>query len=336
MSKADRIHTNYGNSGDYGNYGNCLKPPALRVGQKIGIIAPASDIKRDLLEKGIAGLRQLGYEPVYLPGILEREIYFAGSLDRRLREFENFLERDDIAALICARGGYGSNYLLERLNFEKFKKHPKIIVGYSDNTSLLTAITDRSGLVTFHGPMVTKDFASTGGLELSSWNNATSGTNTWDVPTNNVEILRRGHARGKLYGGCLSMLAASMGTPFEIQTDDTILFMEDIAAKPYQIDRMLMQLRLAKKFDRVRGFIFGEMVDCVQPSGQDYTLQQAIMRVLAGFDVPIIYGLPSGHVSGSNITLPIGVQAELIAESSAKLTILEPSTLRVSDAPTTR
>jgi muramoyltetrapeptide carboxypeptidase len=302
-----------------------MKPPALQAGDKVGIIAPASDIKRELLEKGMAGLRQFGYEPVYLPGILDREIYFAGSLDRRLREFEELLERDDIAALICARGGYGSNYLLERLNFEKFKQHPKIIVGYSDNTSLLSAITERSGLVTFHGPMVTKDFALPNGVEPSSWKNATTGTSAWEIPTDKVQVLRPGRAQGKLYGGCLSMLTASMGTPFEIQTDDTILFMEDIAAKPYQIDRMLMQLRLAGKFDRVCGFVFGEMIDCVQPSGQDYSLQQVIMRVLADYDVPIIYGLPSGHVSGSNITLPIGVQAELTAEASAKLKILEPS-----------
>jgi muramoyltetrapeptide carboxypeptidase len=327
VRKADGIKTNCGNYGDNGNFGNSMKARALRAGDKVGIIAPASDIKRELLEKGIAGLRQFGYEPVYLPGILERELYFAGSLDRRLREFEELLERDDIVALICARGGYGSNYLLERLNFEKFRQYPKIIVGYSDNTSLLTAITDRSGLVTFHGPMVTKDFALPDGVEPSSWENATTGASAWDIPTAKVQILRPGRAQGKLYGGCLSMLAASLGTRFEIQTDDTILFMEDIAAKPYQIDRMLMQLRLAGKFDHVRGFVFGEMLDCLQPAGQDYTLQQVIMRVLENYDVPVIYGLRSGHVSHANITLPIGVQAELSAAGSAQLRILESSVL---------
>lgn len=306
-----------------------MKAPALKPGDKIAIIAPASDIKRDLLEKGAAGLRQRGYEPVYLPGILERDLYFAGTLDRRLKEFEEFLERDDIAALICARGGYGSNYLLERLDFEKFIQHPKVIVGYSDNTSLLTAITDRCGLVTFHGPMVTKDFASPQGVELSSWTNAVTGAGAWNLPVDKVQVLRPGRAQGRLHGGCLSLLVASLGTPFEIHTDDTILFLEDIGAKPYQIDRMMMQLRLSGKFNRVRGFIFGEMLDCFQPGGQDYTLQQVIMRVLAGYDVPIIYGLPSGHVSGSNITLPIGVQAELIAGVTPAVKILESSTLSI-------
>jgi len=303
-----------------------LKPPALKSGDKVGIIAPASNIQRELLEKGIAGLRKIGYEPIYLPGILERDLYFAGSVQRRVQELQELLERDDIAALICARGGYGTNYLLEQLDFEKFIQHPKIIVGYSDNTSLLTAITDRCGLVTFHGPMVTKDFALPDGVELSSWNNAVGGTALWNLPTDGVQVLRQGKARGRLYGGCLSLLVASLGTAFEIQTDETILFMEDIGAKPYQIDRMLMQLRLTGKLEKVKGFVFGEMLDCAQPGGQDYSLPDVILRVLQGYDAPIIYGLRSGHVSRANITLPIGVQAELIASNSdARLTILESS-----------
>jgi muramoyltetrapeptide carboxypeptidase LdcA involved in peptidoglycan recycling len=131
-----------------------------------------------------------------------------------------------------------------------------------------------------------------------------------------VQTLRSGKAAGKLYGGCLSMLVASLGTPFEIQTADTILFIEDIAEKPYRIDRMLMQLRLAGKLDGVRGFVFGEMLDCAPPVGESYTLQQVIMRVLAPFNVPIVYGLKSGHVTSGNITLPIGVLAELAAGNS--------------------
>jgi len=305
---------------------NVIKPPALRPGDKVGIIAPASNIKPELLKAGAEGLRARGYEPVYLPGILDRDLYFAGTLDRRTQEFEEMLERDDIVALICARGGYGSNYLLERLDFQKFVEHPKIIVGYSDNTSLLTAIHDRTGLITFHGPMVLKDFGGRDGVEPSSWQSAVTGGTSWKVPTQGIEVLRQGRARGELYGGCLSLLVASLGTPFEIQTDEAVLFLEDIGAKPYQIDRMLVQLRLAGKLDRVRGFIFGEMLDCVQPNSQDYTLQEVIVRVLDRYKVPIIYGVKSGHVSGANITLPIGIQVELSADSTGpKLTILEPS-----------
>jgi muramoyltetrapeptide carboxypeptidase len=322
---------------------NVIRPPALRPGDKIGIIAPASNVKADLLEAGCARLRQLGYEPVYSSGILDRDLYFAGTVERRLREIEEMLERQDVRAMICARGGYGSNHLLERILFEKFVHRPKIIIGYSDNTSLLTAIHDRTGLITFHGPMVTKDFASPDGVDLASWNNAVQGTSAWGVPTTGVEILQPGRARGHLYGGCLSMLVASLGTPFEIRpsestngNDDTLLFLEDIAAKPYQIDRMLTQLRLAGKLRRVRGIIFGEMVECIQPGGQDYTLQEVILRTLRGVnpDVPIIYGLKSGHVSSGNITLPLGVEVELIAtvdgpDRKVELNILEPATGKI-------
>ena len=311
---------------------NNIRPPALRRGDKIGIIAPASNVNQGLLEAGCARLRQLGYEPVYSPGILERDLYFAGTVERRMSEIEEMLKREDIRALICARGGYGSNYLLERLEFGMFAQRPRILVGYSDNTSLLTAIHDRAGLVVFHGPMLTKDFASADRVELTSWNNAVQGASAWSIPMAGVEVLQQGRARGRLYGGCLSILVASLGTPFEIKTsknDDTLLFLEDIAAKPYQVDRMLTQLRLADKLVGVRGIIFGEMLDCRQPGGQDYTLQQVIVRTLRGMDpdVPIVYGLKSGHVSSGNITLPLGVQAELVATAAgAELKILEPAT----------
>ena len=303
-----------------------IKPRALRPGDKIGLIAPASSFNKESFLAGCARLRQMGFEPVYSPGIFERDLYFAGRAERRLRELEGFLERDDIAAIIGVRGGYGSNYLLERLDFQPFLDHRKILLGCSDLTSLLTAITDRTGLVTFHGPMVAKDIAA-GSFEISSWTNALEGASSWSIPADGVEVLRAGNAEGRLYGGCLSMLAASLGTDFEVQTDDTILFIEDVAEKPYRIDRMLMQLRLAGKLKNVRGFIFGEMLDCFQPGNQDYTLRQVIMRVLAETNVPIVYGLKSGHVTSGNITLPLGLQAQLIAgESGVQLKILEAAT----------
>jgi muramoyltetrapeptide carboxypeptidase len=303
-----------------------IKPPALRPGDKIGLIAPASSFNREAFEAGCDRLRQMGYQPVYSPGIFDRDLYFAGSAERRLRELQDMLERDDIAALIGVRGGYGSNYLLDHLNFKVFPAHPKIVVGCSDLTSLLTVITERTGLVTFHGPMVAKDMAGNT-LEISSWNHALRGSVSWSIPAEGVETLQPGRAQGRLHGGCLSLLVASLGTPFEIQTEETILFVEDVTEKPYRIDRMLMQLRLAGKLEGVRGIVFGEMLDCVQPGGQDYTLQQVIQRVLSDYKVPIVYGLKSGHVSSGNITLPLGVRAELTAENSGvHLKILEGAT----------
>ncbi|HZU33996.1 MAG TPA: LD-carboxypeptidase [Candidatus Angelobacter sp.] len=307
-----------------------IQPPVLRKGDKVGLLAPASSFNHADFLKGCDRLRAMGYEPVYAPEIFDRDLYFAGTAERRTREFQDLWQRDDIAALICVRGGYGSNYLLDQLDYKQMASRPKILLGCSDITSLLTAITDRTGMVTFHGPMVAKDIAHQT-MDLPSWNNAFTGAQNWDIPVNGVEVLRSGKAHGRLYGGCLSMLVASLGTPYEIQTDGTILFIEDIAEKPFRIDRMLMQLHLAGKLEHVRGFVFGEMLDCLPPKGETYTLQQVILRVLAPYSAPIVYGLKSGHVTSGNITLPIGVEAELTAENSGvTLKMLETSTLAVA------
>jgi muramoyltetrapeptide carboxypeptidase len=304
-----------------------IKPGALRRGDKIGLVAPASSFSHERFLAGCERLRQMGYNPVYSQNIFERDIYFAGSVERRAQEFHEFWRRDDIAALICVRGGYGSNYLLGKIDYGMIAAQPKILLGCSDITSLLTAIHNRTGLIGFHGPMVAKDIAD-GTFDQSSWKGALESGSNWSVPTSGVEVLRTGKASGRLYGGCLSMLVASLGTPYEIQTEDCILFIEDIGEKPFRIDRMLTQLRLAGKLDKVRGFIFGEMLDCLPPKGETYTLQEVIMRVLEPYNVPIVYGLTSGHVTSGNVTLPIGIQAELKAGSSeASLQILESATI---------
>jgi muramoyltetrapeptide carboxypeptidase len=291
-----------------------VKPPALRPGDTIGIVAPASNVKQTDLEAGCAALRNAGYKIFYLDSILERDLYFAGTAARRLRELEEMLEREEVRAIVCARGGYGANYLLRDLNWKKIANSPKIFVGYSDVTALLTQFVD-SGVVTFHGPMAAKDWAHAGGVNLESWIAALTQTAPWDVRINNgVVALAEGEAEGRLYGGCLSILVSSLGTAYEIKTDDTILFLEDIGAKPYQIDRMLMQLKLAGKLENVRGLIFGEMIDCIQAANQDYTLQEVIMRIVGELNIPVAYGLKSGHVTSNNITLPLGVKAKLQVE----------------------
>ena len=304
-----------------------IRPAGLRPGDKIALVAPASSFSREAFLAGCDRLRQMGFEPIYSQNIFDRDIYFAGTVERRAHEFQEFWRREDIAALICVRGGYGSNYLVEKLDYDMIAAHPKILLGSSDITSLLTAIHDRTGLIGFHGPMVAKDIAG-GTFDEASWRSALQGASNWTVPSSGIEVLRTGKAAGRLYGGCLSIMVASLGTSFEIQTEDTILFIEDIAEKPFRIDRMLMQLQLAGKLDSVRGFVFGEMLDCAPPKGETYTLQQVIMRVLAPYNVPIVYGLKSGHVTSGNITLPIGVQAELEAEGAeVQLRIMEAATL---------
>jgi len=302
------------------------KSPVLRAGDSVGIVAPASNIKRELLEKGCEALRQLGYKPVYSDSILEQDLYFAGSADRRARELEEMFVRDDVRAILCARGGYGTNYLLGKLDPAKIVAHPKIFVGYSDITTLLTCFADSAKFVTFHGPMVTKDFALPDGVDLASWEAATGGLSEWETGAGASSLID-GSGEGILYGGCLSILVASLGTPHEIRTAGTILFLEDVNAKPYQVDRMLMQLKLAGKLKDVRGLVFGEMLDCVQVNDQGYTLQEVVLRIVAELGIPIAWGLRSGHVTRKNITLPIGVRASLsVNGSEVKLKILEAAT----------
>ena len=301
-----------------------VKPPALRRGDKVGIVAPASNIKRELLEAGCDGLRGLGYEPFYFDSILERDLYFAGSAERRVRELEEMFVRDDVRAIVCARGGYGANYLLRAIDIRKIAAHPKIFVGYSDLTTLLTWFADEGNFVTFHGPMATKDFAVADGVDLASWESALSGEASWEMGAGSgATPLVGGEAEGILYGGCLSLLVAALGTRHDIHTEGTILFIEDLAEKPYRIDRMLMQLKLAGKFAGVRGIVFGEMMDCGQSAQQDYTLEEVVLRVVGDLGIPVAFGMHSGHVSRANITLPIGVRARLEVGREVGLQILE-------------
>ena len=298
-----------------------VRPAALRPGDTVGIIAPSSGFRRDEFEAGCAELLRLGYQPFYLPSIFERDLYFAGSVQRRVDEFHEMFSRREVKAVLCARGGYGCNYLLPHLDLDLVRAHPKMFIGCSDVTSLLTYLCDAAGIVTFHGPMLAGDLARPGGVDEASWTAALSSGRGFnrEFPAEEVQPLNAGKADGVLYGGCLSLLVASLGTPYEIRTEGTILFIEDRAERPYRIDRMLMQLKLAGKFDGVRGIIFGQMIDCAEANGLDYTLQQVIMRIVGDLGVPIAFGLKSGHVSSGSLTLPFGVNAALSVAETVRL-----------------
>lgn len=306
-----------------------IRPPALQSGDTIGVIAPAGAIDRAEFSAGEARLRELGFNLAYSESIFQRDIYFAGNVQRRTDELHHMFRKPEVKAIVCARGGYGTNHLLHQLDFDLIASHPRIFCGYSDVTTLTTVFLQRTGLVGFHGPMLAKDFAKPKGVDLESFLNATSGTPSWNLSSNDsapMQPIFPGEAEGELYGGCLSLLVASLGTPYEIQTDDAILFVEDLGEWPYRIDRMLMHLKYAGKLQRVRGIVFGEMKDCGPPPGADYTLQQVIARVLRDLNVPIAFGLRSGHVSEGNITLPIGVRAKLTVSDTVTLDILEAAT----------
>lgn len=296
-------------------------PPALRTGDTVGIVAPAGPIERLALDAGCTALHDLGYKSTYCDSILDRDMYFAGTTERRLNELHEMFQRDDVRAILCARGGYGCNYLLPGLDLELIRNHAKVFVGYSDVTSLLTYISDRTGLITFHGPMVTKDFALPDGVDIESWRAAVSCGDPYTRKFGaKVLPLVRGNAEARLYGGCLSMLVASLGTPYEIQTEGTILFIEDVAARPYQIDRMLMQLKFAGKFGGVRGILFGNFHECDPAEGSDYSLRDVILRAVGELGIPVAYGVPSGHIHKGNVTIPIGIEATISVEDEVVVT----------------
>lgn len=291
-----------------------VRPSPLRPGDTVGIIAPASGFRREEFEAGCAELRRLEYRPFYLPSIFERDLYFAGSVPRRIHELHEMFRRPEVKAVLCARGGYGCNYLLPHLDLDLIRANPKIVVGCSDVTTLLTYLSDATGLVTFHGPMVAGDLSRPAGYSEKSWRQALFGDQREIVfDSDQVTPLAEGAAEGRLYGGCLSLLCASLGTPYEIQTEGTLLFIEDRGERPYRIDRMLMQLKLAGKFEGVRGIVFGEMLDCTDPG---IPLQEVIMRILGDLRIPMAIGLKSGHTSGGTLTLPFGVRARLNVNNS--------------------
>ena len=300
-----------------------VRPPALQPGDQIGVVAPASNIKFEMLEAGCHELERLGFRPFYRPDILKTHRYFSGTDERRAAELLEMVRNPDVKAIFCARGGYGSGRLIRYLDPELFLAHPKIILGSSDITMLLSFL-NRHGLVGFHGPMVATSMRLGGqGYDQNILLRMLKGDPNIHFPVDHTSVLRSGEAEGRLAGGCLSLVVATLGTSLEIDTDDTILILEDLGEKPYQIDRMLTQLKQAGKLDKVRGIVFGEMLDCTNLPNQGYTLEEVILDVLEATTFPILYGFSTGHTSRANIVVPFGIHAKLSLGSVSRFELLE-------------
>ena len=300
-------------------------------GAAVSVIAPASYAADEKLQRGLKQLSEFGLTGVLGSAATQRgPAYFAGTHAERLADLHAAFAADT-SAVFSVRGGYGSNYLLSGLELELISKHPKPFFAYSDLSGIQLHLLDRIGLPAFHGPMVAADFGVENGIHAASFKAALSGESYSIGQAEGLRALRDGVAEGVLYGGCLSIIVAMLGTPYEPQTEDKLLFLEDVGAKPYQIDRMLWQLRTAGKLKDVKGIIFGEMLDCVAPgdserigSVQGGALDEVIRRCLNDFDGPIAIGLRSGHVTHENVTLTLGAQARLTtASGAATLEILE-------------
>ena len=292
-----------------------IRPPALREGDCIGLAAPASPIKRELFFEGVEVLHSLGFRVHYTPRIFDAERYLAGSDIDRAAELHDFFINPDIKAIFCCRGGYGSQRLMPHLKPAIITAHPKIFLGYSDVTSLLLYLYSRSHLVTFHGPAVAGDLHR--GIDdavLRQLKGVLTGDKAaMQAPAHHpasLTVIRPGEAAGRLIGGCLSLFVCSIGTSFQPDLHDTILFLEDRNERYYAIDRMLTYLKLCGAFEGVRGVVFG----CIDPMPADrdhpYDIVDVIADVLGELNIPILYGFPAGHCPQA-LTLPFGVEAAI-------------------------
>jgi muramoyltetrapeptide carboxypeptidase len=303
-----------------------LKLAPVPPGAGISIVAPASFARPERVETGMATLRALGYAPKLGANAgMRGPMYFAGSAAQRLDDLHAAFADESTSAVMALRGGYGANYLLEGLNAARSALHPKPFFAYSDLTGVQLRLLDEIGLVAFHGPMLAADFYRDDGVHGPSFQAALNGDSYSVGADEGLRPLKSGSARGILYGGCLSILVSLIGTPWEPRTEGTLLFLEDVGVKPYQVDRMLWQLRTAGKLDGVLGIVFGEMLDCVSPGASPELLEEAILSALDGFAGPIAIGLRSGHVSRSNVTLRFGMEAQLSVGGEVRLDLLAPA-----------
>ena len=303
-----------------------LKPRALRPGDRIGVVAPASPCARESFDAGIAELRRLGYEPVYDDSVFARQRYTAGDAALRAGAFRRAWHDPSIAALMAVRGGYGSVQLLPLLDPADIRRTPKAFIGYSDNTSLLAWLTGQCGLTAFHGPMLDGRLAKgETAYDLDTFTRVlTRAEPAGRISHPQVEALHPGEAQGVLLGGTLTSLTASLGTPYAFDPPPGhILFIDEIAERPYRIDRMLTQLRLSGLLSRASAVVFGELPRCDEPAEGGPAIKAVVTDLLADFRGPVLFGFPSGHTGGACMTLPFGVQARVVTGADPAVIVEE-------------
>ncbi|WP_138497873.1 LD-carboxypeptidase [Nostoc sp. PA-18-2419] len=291
-----------------------LKPPRLQVGDTVGLIAPAGIVDAKDIEAAQKSVTQLGLKVKQGKHILDRYGYLAGRDSDRAQDVNLMFSDRSIKAIIAMRGGWGCNRILPLLNYSLIRSHPKILIGYSDITTLLLAINARSQVITFHGPVA-----------MSTWNQFTvdyfqhilfngeavtmQNSNTKEV---RVEIIAPGKARGKFVGGNLSVLSAMVGSPYLPSWNKSILFVEEIGEDIYRVDRMLTQLKTAGILNQITGFIFGQCTNCSLGDEPSFTLMQVLQDHIVPLRIPAWYGSMIGHIK-DKFTIPIGVEVEINA-----------------------
>jgi len=322
-----------------------LKAKHLVKGDTVGIVAPASPLENETeIEYTYQWLKKIGLKYKLGKHLFDSYSDFAGSDENRIADFNAMWADPEVKAVMPMRGGNGAARLLNGIDYDLIARNPKIIVGYSDITSFLVAIHQRTGLVTFHGPMMGGFFE--GSYTYHNYLKAVMSNKPIGLITDKEDkelwnpegpparhIITKGKARGRLTGGCMTLIRQLMGTPYEINTEGKILFLEDLDAEPHEIDRMLYQLHLAGKLEKAAGIVIGECTNC-NPGGSgrnsfplNFSLDRILEQRLSGLGIPVIYGLRFGH-SKEKFTIPLGVMASLEAtDSGVRFKIEESATL---------
>jgi muramoyltetrapeptide carboxypeptidase len=301
------------------------KPRALASGDRLAVVAPASPFDRDGFDRGLEEIRRLGFEPVYEDSVFARQSYTAGPPELRAAAIRAAWTDPSIAGVIGVRGGYGSAQVLPLLDPLEAARAAKPFIGYSDLTALLTFLTGNCGMVAFHGPMlVGKLGRGEEGYDRDSFERALCRREPiGELAPECAETIVAGEAKGTLAGGTLTQLLASLGTPYAFDPPaGHILFIDEVAERPYRVDRMITQLRQTGLLARASGVMFNELQSCDEPSG-DPTARAVIAELFKDFPGPIVFGFPSGHTRAPFITLPLGVACRLVATSRPTLVIEE-------------
>lgn len=293
-------------------------PKRLKKGDKVGVAAPAGPVDPKILKKGLRTLEQIGLYPVLSKHVFSKNRYLAGTDEQRTQDLNTLFGDPEIKGIFCARGGYGANRVLANLDASIIRKNPKVFVGSSDITLILLFLVQNCSLVTFHGPMVAGNFGRYPMPESKrQFSEILFGNSAGKCLTaNKARIFKSGNTKGKVIGGCLTLLCRSLGTPWEVKTRNKILMLEDVNEPLYKIDGMLCHLKQAGKFKGIRGIIFGEMINCKSLGRGNGSFNEILSDIFSDGSFPIITNFPSGH-GRELFTLPMGIEAKLDTASKS-------------------
>jgi muramoyltetrapeptide carboxypeptidase len=297
-----------------------IRPPRLKPGDTIGIAAPAGSFDRESFSQGLSFVESLGFRTRVCDEIFEKTGYLAGPDAMRAQLLNQLFEDPEIQGIICARGGFGSLRILPLVDFDAIRKNPKVFMGFSDITALLTSITTRSGLVSFHGPVVTS-LAGASDMTSNTLFSAISSDRPLEVQPAHGAVIQAGRAQGAVTGGNLATLCHLLGTSFQAGFKDRILLLEDRGEAPYRIDRMVSQMKLAGCFKGIVGLVLGSFEKCGDPDGIYHIFEEHFRDV----HIPILAGFDIGH-GKQNTTIPFGIEAILDTDKQI-LSYTQPATV---------